>query len=255
MSRRQITGVTRHILDHLNHDDLVDGEGGGGIPEPPGSGHLYGRGMGEWHPVLSLSGGQLQGPLVTQMGSMSAPGLMIGSNDSGFWRGGTVIYLMASFGYAMAWTPTLIASWLPLNMGNQLITGLADASYDTDALNRRVADARYVRRTDPESPAGAWQNFTAGVGWTNSTLRYRMVPAGLQFEGTAVNLQPLNSTIALGTLPIGYRVARQQVMVTALTGAGGYGFGYLIFNVNGEILVWYGIAGNQIYPSGIIALD
>jgi len=37
----------------------------------------------------------------------------------------------------------------PLNMNNQRITGLEDATDGTDALNRQTADARYYQSSTP----------------------------------------------------------------------------------------------------------
>lgn len=55
----------RYILDHLNHDDLVGGEGGGGgVPEAPVNGQAYGRRNGAWDLVLGLAtGGIVSGPV------------------------------------------------------------------------------------------------------------------------------------------------------------------------------------------------
>lgn len=123
-----------------------------------------------------------------------------------------------------------------------------------------MSDTRYlvdhINHVDliPAQGVGPWQTFTPDAGWGNSTLRYRRVPAGLQFEGIATNNQPQNTTIQLGTLPT-LAPQRQQVMMIGETGSGGYGYGFLVFNVNGTILCWFGIAATQIYPSGIVALD
>jgi hypothetical protein len=110
-----VPGTTRYVLDDVNHDDFA---APGEIPEAPLTGFVYARGNRGWSRALPLDGGQMTGPLLTMMGTQSAPALMIGSNDTGFWRSSTIVYLMASYGFAMAWTPNLIVSWLPLNMGN-----------------------------------------------------------------------------------------------------------------------------------------
>lgn len=195
--------IVRRVVDHLNHDELVGGEGGGGgIPEPPVTGQTFGRAAGGWYPVLPLTGNQVnqvQGPLLVPFGSRGAPGLMLGANDSGFWRSQTIVYLNTSGSECMAWTPDLIASWKPLNMGDKPIQALADATQSPDALNLRTADRRYAA-------PGPWADFPADPGWT-STLRYRAHGPALMLEGGAAGPLPANARARIGILPAGVRPA------------------------------------------------
>jgi hypothetical protein len=227
--------IVRQIMDDVNHDDLATP---GDFPEPPVTGLTYGRGGGTWSPVLPLLSTQIndiRGPVLIPYGTQGVPALMIGSNDTGFYRQGQITYLIASGGFSMAWHATGIQAWLPINMGGQPILAVADAFADTDALNRRTADARYARLTNP------WFDFTPDPGWLSSTIRFRVLDNGknLQIAGDIQAPLPAGARARMGVLPEGYRPTR--ACRTAGICSSGVLFGWAMFEVgpSGEIwVVW-----------------
>jgi hypothetical protein len=112
---------------------------------------------------LLRTGGQMTGPLVTAAGSgLTNMGLAIGDNATGFYRAGNVLVLGVS-GSMVA--QLFVDSWMmtvALNMALQRIYNLADATADTDALNRRTGDVRYLQ------PATADARFLQLTGGTLS---------------------------------------------------------------------------------------
>jgi hypothetical protein len=86
--------------------------------------------------------------------------------------------------------------YLPLNMLNNRITTIADATAAQDALNLRTGDARYVPL------AGVpWTAFPIDSGWTSVTLRYRVTGTSLQLDGSASGPLGANARARLGVLP------------------------------------------------------
>jgi hypothetical protein len=186
----------------VNHDDYIGPGETGGIPEPPITGLTYGRGGGAWHAVLPLDNtqvNQVRGPILVPDGTQGVPGLMLGSNDSGFWRNSTIVYLNVSGALCMGWTPDLAVSWVALNMGNKRIVSLDDPAASMDAVNLRTL-------------AGPWANFVPDPGWLSNTLRYRLLDGGksLQFDGSIQAPLPANARARIGVLPEGARPARAQ---------------------------------------------
>lgn len=61
------------------------GDGGGGIPEAPVTGQIFGRGDGAWVPVLPIAGGRLTGSLVIgdAVPDLAAPSLLVESLGAG----------------------------------------------------------------------------------------------------------------------------------------------------------------------------
>jgi hypothetical protein len=110
---------------------------------------------------LLRTGGQMTGPLVTAGGSgLANMGLAIGDNATGFYRAGNVLVIGVS-GSMVA--QLFVDSWMmtvALNMALQRIYNLADATADTDALNRRTGDVRYLQ------PATADARFLQLAGGT-----------------------------------------------------------------------------------------
>lgn len=106
-------------------------------------------------PYLLKSGGQMTGPLITAPGnSVTNPGIGIGDNSTGFYRGGS--FLVCSVGGTLAWQispATEIMSGLRLNMANSQITNVADATSPADAVNRRTMDAAIAAIPRPSVPA------------------------------------------------------------------------------------------------------
>jgi hypothetical protein len=233
--------IVRQVLDDQNHDDLVGGHPGGpggeGIPEPPVTGLTYGRGGGVWSPVLDLAttqAQQIQGPIITASGTINAPGLMIGSNDTGFWRSGQLLYLSGGVeAQMMAWMPGLTVSWNPINMGGQVINTLGDGVAAQDALNLRTGDRLYG--------TGPWVNFVPDPGWTSNTIRHRLIDGArsLQVAGDIQAPLPVNARARVGILSEGYRPARNYRLPGVCSLGVNFGWAMWEISMNGEVwTVW-----------------
>jgi hypothetical protein len=241
--------IERHIVDHLNHDDLVGPEGGKeGIPEPPVTGLTYGRGGGVWSPVLDLATRQAQqvnGPILIPSGTRGAPGLMIGDNATGFWRNQTVVYLNIGGGECMAWTPNMAVSWTPLDMGSNGITSLADPAQPQDAVNFRTL-------------AGPWTNLVSDPGWA-STLRFRRTGPSLMLDGYAQGALPADAKARIGVLPEGSRPARMARLPAVATLGLAYGWAMLEITPDGGVWTQSAIGAPPsdvvVMASGVFALD
>jgi hypothetical protein len=95
---------------------------------------------------LPRAGGQMSGPLITMMGgSPTNPGIGIGDNTTGFYRSGNLLVTTLGGAIVAQVQPTIAAYFIPLDMGNQRLSSVADATLAQDALNRRTADARYLQ--------------------------------------------------------------------------------------------------------------
>jgi hypothetical protein len=170
---------------------------------------------------------------------------MIGSNDTGFYRNGTITYLIASGGFSMAWHPNGIQLWGPLNMGNQRINAVGDPVANTDALNLRTAEARYL--------PGPWFDFIPDPGWLSSTIRYRLVGlTSLQIVGDIQAPLPAGARARMGVLPEGARPARNYR--TAGICSSGVNFGWAMFEISptGEIWVVWSIGDPPANGAGSI---
>jgi hypothetical protein len=100
-----------------------------------------------WRDFLPRVGGQMQGPLIaTAGGSLTNMGLAFGDNATGFYRTGNVLVVGISGGFVTQYTPTAVMMNVNVVMGNMLVTNMGDATSDTDALNRRSGDARYLQQ-------------------------------------------------------------------------------------------------------------
>lgn len=104
------------------------------------------------------------------------------------------------------------------------------------------------------TPVGPWQDFVVDPGWT-STMRYRTLAGGLQFEGVAMGSISGGALARIGALPPAYRPARQQVMMGAVIAGISYAYGFLVFQTNGDVITWWSAAGTQIIVAGIVSLD
>ena len=95
---------------------------------------------------LSRAGGQMTGTLITRDGGSAAnPGIAIGDNSTGFYRGGGNLLVTSVSGQiVMQLNPTLGAFFIPVNFTGQPLNGVGDPVAATDALNLRTADARYA---------------------------------------------------------------------------------------------------------------
>jgi hypothetical protein len=239
---------TRHIVDHLNHDDLI-GASDGGVPEAPQDDTTFGRLNRGWTRVLPLSGGELSGPLNLPNGTLAAPALQLGAADgTGFNR--TVNALSVGVQGAMAASFFNNASQFygaVFMLGNR-IQQVADAVAAADALNLRTADARYA--------PGPWQDFVPDPGWT-SFLRYRLVAEGMQIEGAVEGALPANATGRLGILPAGYRPVRRQFLLGTVSVGLSIGWGTVYIESDGQMWTYWSIAGagSYIAVSSVVAMD
>jgi hypothetical protein len=128
--------------------------GGGGIPEAPTDGALYGRESGAWKPAAApgdltayvpLAGGTLTGQLITTSGTPAAPGLAIGGPNSGFSRSGAVLSIGVSSALVMSWSATGGQLQLQLDANGQRIINLPNPTAPTDVLPLGYADSRYLK--------------------------------------------------------------------------------------------------------------
>jgi hypothetical protein len=95
---------------------------------------------------LDKAGGQMTGPLISRDGGSAAnPGIAIGDNSTGFYRGGgNLLVTTVSGQIAMQLQPTLAAFFVPVNFTSKPLNGVGDPVLADDALNLRTGDARYA---------------------------------------------------------------------------------------------------------------
>jgi hypothetical protein len=93
---------------------------------------------------LARAGGTLSGPLMLPAGTVAAPGLTLGTNSSGIYGQGSATAISAIGTQVISFGLGGNTSFVSLNMNNNRIIGLTDATAATDALNMRTADARYA---------------------------------------------------------------------------------------------------------------
>lgn len=101
---------------------------------------------------LLKAGGQMTGPLITASGSsVTNPGIGIGDNSTGFYRGGT--FLICSVGGNLAWqiSTAEFMSALRINMANNQITNVAAPTAAADAANRGYVDAAVAAAPRPNN--------------------------------------------------------------------------------------------------------
>jgi hypothetical protein len=185
---------------------------------------------------LERSGGAMLGPLITATGgSLTNPGLGIGDNATGFYRG-TGGYLVCSVGGSMAFQINPVGPDMMMaatfNMAGGRIQNVGAATVGTDAVSRNYADSRYlqlsggqvvgpltlyapvqteydainrgyadahyvVKGEDPGSGVGPWLDFPMDPGFQSSTLRYRLIDgANIQFDGTVTLPSELGANTA-----------------------------------------------------------
>jgi hypothetical protein len=132
---------------HLNSNaDILDnavGTGGGGGDFLPLSGGTLTGALTITSGNLALTGalGSVQVP----NGLLASPSLQVGGTDMGFYRTGSNLNIAAPGGTNIwTWAPGITISRQQLDMQSQTITGLADPTAATDALNLRTGDARYL---------------------------------------------------------------------------------------------------------------
>jgi hypothetical protein len=240
-----VAGTTRYILDDVNHDDFA---APGEIPEAPLTGFVYARGNRGWHRALPLDGGQMTGFLLTVGGSPGVPGLMIGSNDTGFYRSGASLWLnVGGAANVIGFLTTLVAMAVPLNMGNRQINAVADPALAQDALNLRTGDARYA--------PGAWETIMPEQGWSNSTLRCRQWGPMVQIDGTAQGNLAANASALLGRLPPWASPARPQYTIGLAQSGLNTGTAMLALAPGGVLQVQPHVAMDAVAVNMIVALD
>jgi hypothetical protein len=95
---------------------------------------------------LAKSGGQMSGPLITRDGgSATNPGLAIGDNSTGFYRGGSSLLVTTVSGViVMQIQPTIVAFFISCNFTGKPLNAVGDPVLADDALNLRTGDARYA---------------------------------------------------------------------------------------------------------------
>jgi collagen triple helix repeat protein len=88
---------------------------------------------------LQLAGGQMTGPLLSTMGAGNSPALMIGTNDTGFYRIGSTLFLTVGFQTAMTWTGNEVLPGATINMQGRSISNVLNGAASS-AVNRQYVD-------------------------------------------------------------------------------------------------------------------
>jgi hypothetical protein len=201
------------------------------IPEAPADNVYYGRYNYGWRPVveevpvglatytrtrnsegvgwtdigafdfLSRTGGQMTGPLIARDGgSATNPGLAVGENSTGFYRTGGgqgLLVTTVSGQIVMQLQPMIAAFFIQLDMGTNRISSVGDATADTDALNRRTADARYA----PVGSGGgsflplSGGNMTGDISMIGTTGPTAMAKLNLYVRGANIAWSEADNTI------------------------------------------------------------
>jgi hypothetical protein len=239
---------TRHIVDDVNHDELI-GAPGGGVPEAPQDDTTFGRLNRGWTRVLSLGGGELSGPLNLPNGSAANPSLQLGAADgTGLSRAGNAIVMSVGGSTIFGTFAGSAQFYGQLSMLNNRLTQVANPTAAGDALNLRTGDERYA--------PGPWQDFVPDPGWT-SVLRYRLVAEGMQIEGAVEGALPANATGRIGIFPAGYRPARRQFLMGTVSVGLSVGWGTSYIEADGQMFTYWSIAGGAsfIALNGVVAMD
>jgi hypothetical protein len=156
-ARRSVTGWARasagSAITWLSMDDVLANY----VPEVPVGAAAYARvrlsdgGVG-WSNInalgyLSTSGGQMSGTLITRDGgSATNPGIGIGDNATGFYKGGSQLLVTTVGGsIVMQIQPALAAFFVGVNFTGKPLNAVGDPVLVDDALNLRTGDARYLR--------------------------------------------------------------------------------------------------------------
>jgi hypothetical protein len=104
---------------------------------------------------------------------------------------------------------------------------------------------------------GPWVVFVPDSGWLNSTLRYRLVPGGLQFEGTVFGPLPAHALARIGILPVGYRPQRPQRHTVVVSVSLSFAWGLLETREDGGVFTWWdeADANSGVTVGVVMALD
>jgi hypothetical protein len=128
----------------------------GGVEEvpatPPGTAYArfrIGAGAAGWSSfdtlrVASLDDPVFAGGITVPNGGPNNPGIKFTDPSCGFYRAGNLMVLMADGTGVAQFGTTLCAIFENLFMNNNRIALVGDPTADTDALNRRTADGRYI---------------------------------------------------------------------------------------------------------------
>jgi hypothetical protein len=238
----------RHVVDDVNHDELI-GAPGGGVPEAPQDDTVFGRANRAWTRVLPLGGGELSGPLNLPNGTLAAPSLQFGAADgTGFNRSGNALSVGVQGSMAASFFNNAAQFYGSVFMLGNRLQQVADPTTAGDALNLRTGDARYA--------PGPWQSFEADPGWT-TTLRYRRVAGGLQLDGTAAGALTANAKARIGVLPASYQPAYQSHLAGVVVVGLAYGTGMVEIDPDGQVWTYWSIGGtgSLISLSGVVAMD
>jgi hypothetical protein len=182
---------------------------------------------------LDKSGGQMTGPLITRDGgSATNPGLSIGENSTGFYRtSGNLLVTSVSGQIVMQIQPAIAALFVPLNLTDKILSGVADPANATDALNLRTGDTRYERIG---SGGGSFLPISGG------TLTGTLIAA----PGTGTN----NLGIGVGDNQTGFYRSGGSLVAMAL------GFPLLALDGNARSVLLtgpLGLGGNPITNLGV----
>jgi hypothetical protein len=95
---------------------------------------------------LDKAGGQMTGPLISRDGGSAVnPGLAIGDNTTGFYKGGSQLLVTTVGGViVMQIQPAIGAFFVPVNFTGKPLNAVGDPVLADDALNLRTADGRYA---------------------------------------------------------------------------------------------------------------
>lgn len=246
--------LKRRILDHINHDDLV-GEG------PLSLEFVYDAATA---PPTDAPGQPTAGQLRMNAAAQNAATILWPSNTTetgsdasnvfGLLDVGSKIYLQDKNDSSLQQMYQMTAP--KTNNGAYTTLPVIWLSGGAPLAEQRIVMA-FTGGTGG-AVLGAWQPFIADPGWGTSTLRYRWTPGGMQFDGAQLGSNGAElGIVPLGRLPPAYTPVRQTIlMITVIPSAGTtYGWGFLVFQVNGVVAVWYSTAANQFVVNGLVALD
>jgi len=121
---------------------------------------------------------------------------------------------------------------------------------------RYILDDRNHRDIIGVPGVGEWRPFAVDPGWV-STLRYRVVPGGVQFDGTAQGALPANALGRIGVLGGDIRPLRQSHASAIIRVGLTFGWGLIELRTTGELYTQWSIGGEGGFASigAVMALD
>jgi hypothetical protein len=203
------------------------GGGGGGVEEVPETPGVYARtrlgGVLEWSDFGTLKVASLAKPIFETGGSPTSVGVGIGDLSTGYYRSGNVVVWSIATKPVMQLMDSSAAFFVPLNMGNQTIQAVADPVVDTDALNRRTGDGRYLQRGGGimDGPLVAARGLATlpglAVGDTNTGLYRQDNDLGFSVAGFPIFYLYASREAAI-TGPLTMSMQRIMALADATTG-------------------------------------